>query len=166
MVTVLIKEKLTINKLTQIITSHVAGWGDNVKRYVFEGIKDGKTVATQIKEPLKQMKLLLLTDTSELKEDETYDTASVRIRAVDQNMNLLNYCNEPLRIVTEGPIKLIGPDNISLKGGCAGVYIRTDKRCGKAVLRVIGNDISTVTKLLAETEFLVSCKKERQIDLS
>ena len=166
MVTVLIKEKLTINKLTQIITSHVAGWGDNVKRYVFEGIKDGKTVVTQIKEPLKQMKLLLLTDTSELKEDETYDTASVRIRAVDQNMNLLNYCNEPLRIVTEGPIKLIGPDNISLKGGCAGVYIRTDKRCGKAVLRVIGNDISTVTKLLVETEFLVSSKKERQIDLS
>jgi len=164
MATVLLREKLTINKLTQIITSHVAGWGDNVKRYVFEGVKDGKTVVTQIKEPLKQMKLILSTDTAVLKEEETYDVASVRIRAVDQNMNLLNYCNEPLRIVTEGPIKVIGPDNISLKGGCAGVYVRTDKRCGRAVLRVIGSETSTETKFLSEIEFLVSCKKERQID--
>lgn len=123
-----------------------------------EGIKESKTAVTQIKEPLKQMKIFLTSDTYELKEEETYDVATVRIRAVDQNMNLLNYCNEPLRIVTEGPIKLIGPDNISLKGGCAGVYLRSDKRCGKAVLRVIGNDTS------CETEFLVSCKKERQID--
>ena len=150
LVTVLIKEKLTINKLTEIITAHVAGWGDNVKQYVFEGIKDGKTVITEIKEPMNKMQLVLSADAHELKEEETYDTASVTIRAVDQNMNLLNYCNEPLRIVTEGPIKLIGPELISLKGGCAGVYVKTDKQSGKAVLRVIGKDVT------AEKEFSVS----------
>jgi beta-galactosidase len=99
---------------------------------------------------MNKMQLVLSADAHELKEEETYDTASVTIRAVDQNMNLLNYCNEPLRIVTEGPIKLIGPELISLKGGCAGVYVKTDKQSGKAVLRVIGKDVT------AEKEFSVS----------
>ena len=71
------------------------------------------------KRTIKAHEIFLIADTYELKEEETYDVATVRIRVVDQNMNLLNYCNEPLRLVTEGPIKLIGPDNISLKGGCA-----------------------------------------------
>lgn len=157
MATVLLREKLTTNKLVEIVTAHVAGWGDLVKQYMFEGVKDGKVVVTEVLEPPTNISISATSDTYELKEENTYDVASVRIRMVDQNNNLLNYCNEPLRLVAQGPIKIIGPDNISLKGGCAGVYIKTDKRSGKGILKIIG------TCCEREVIFHVQCEKDREL---
>ena len=62
--------------------------------------------------------------------------ALVRIRAVDQNGNVLPFFNEPLRLETEGDIQLIGPDCISLKGGMGGAYVKSLGRSGRGSLIV------------------------------
>ena len=46
-------------------------------------------------------------DHYELTEKNTYDVAAVRIRAVDENGNLLSFYNEPVFFETEGDIGLI-----------------------------------------------------------
>ena len=51
--------------------------------------------------------------------------AAIRLQAHDQNENIVSYYQEPVRIVTEGPIELIGPDIIALRGGMGGTYVKT-----------------------------------------
>ena len=51
--------------------------------------------------------------------------AAVRIRAIDENGNVLPYYQEPVQIKVEGPGQLIGPDIVSLKGGMGGTYVKT-----------------------------------------
>ena len=74
-------------------------------------------------------------------EDATYDAAAVRIRAVDEYGNLAPYWQEPVVLKCSGPIELIGPDIISLKGGSGGCYIKTTGISGDAVLGVNGINI-------------------------
>ena len=67
-----------------------------------------------------------------------WDALEVRIRAEDQNGNLLPYASDALRLELEGPLELIGPDCIPLRGGAAGVWLRTTGEKGRGVLRVRG----------------------------
>jgi hypothetical protein len=50
--------------------------------------------------------------------------AALRIQATDESGNILNFYNEPFCIETEGPVEVIGPKIISLKGGMGGTYIK------------------------------------------
>ena len=67
---------------------------------------------------------------------KSYDVAAVRIQMLDENDNLLNFCNEPLSLSVEGPIALIGDSLISLKGGMAGTYVKTVGKPGMAFLTI------------------------------
>ena len=75
---------------------------------------------------------------TKLQEGSTYDVAVIRIRAIDENGNLLPYYQEPLSIQIEGPVELIGEDVLSLKGGMGGLYIKTKGEKGIAKVR-LGN---------------------------
>ena len=55
---------------------------------------------------------------------------------MDEYENILYFCCEPLKVTAEGPIEIIGPDMISLKGGQAGVYVRTTGESGNAMLKI------------------------------
>ncbi|MFA7672808.1 MAG: glycoside hydrolase family 2 TIM barrel-domain containing protein [Clostridia bacterium] len=135
--TVLVAEHKTIDELTGIVTEHIEGWGKAGRRYRFEAMKDGKTVKTVIKEAVRRVGIRAYADTYTLKEEETYDVASVRIEASDGSGNILPYCNDAITLVTEGPIELIGPDTVPLRGGYSGTYIKTTGREGKARLKLI-----------------------------
>ena len=65
-------------------------------------------------------------------ERESYDVTAIRVSAVDENRNLLHFSNEPISIRCEGPIALIGPDTVSLRGGMTGIYVKTVGISGKA----------------------------------
>ena len=65
-------------------------------------------------------------------------SAEVRITAVDQHGNRLWYAGDPLLLETEGPLEIIGPKVTSLRGGAAGVWLRTTGEKGEATLRVAG----------------------------
>ena len=60
----------------------------------------------------------------------------MRIRAVDENGNLLPYSNEAVRLTIEGPIELIGPDIFALRGGMAGFYVKTTGEAGRARVKL------------------------------
>ena len=71
---------------------------------------------------------------ADLTEGDSYDAALVRISMRDQNGNVLPFCQEAVRLETEGPIRLIGPDIAMLRGGLGGTFVRTAGRSGNAVL--------------------------------
>ncbi|MBQ4275367.1 MAG: hypothetical protein II717_02435, partial [Lachnospiraceae bacterium] len=60
----------------------------------------------------------------------------VRIRALDENGNILNYYNDSIILDIEGDAEIIGPKVIALSGGMGGTYIRTIGKEGKAKLSV------------------------------
>ncbi len=117
-----------------LYNKYIGDWGGAATVYRFEAIKDGKVVKTIVKEPSKEMLLETKVSHTELEEQESYDVAQVRIRAVDQNGNQLYFANEPLELRTEGEIQLIGEPIIALQGGATGVYVKTTGKTGSGRL--------------------------------
>ena len=60
--------------------------------------------------------------------------ALVRIRAVDDHGNVLPFYQEPVHLITEGDISIIGPDTIALQGGMGGTYVKSLGRSGQGAL--------------------------------
>jgi len=118
----------------ELYTRYIGDWGGTSTVYKFEAIKDGKKVKTVIKEPMTEMHLQAKADHVKLCEEHTYDVAAVRIRMLDEHDNQIYFYNEPLVFETEGPIELIGPKMVSLKGGMCGTYVKTTGKEGKAAL--------------------------------
>jgi beta-galactosidase len=79
-----------------------------------------------------------------LREDRSYDVAAVRVQAVDEWDNLLYFSAEPLRLTVEGPIEIIGPDVIPLRGGMGGTYVRSTGVPGRAVLTLSNRQLGEV----------------------
>ena len=71
-----------------------------------------------------------------LSEDATYDVATVRIEAVDENGNRLYYCNAPVQFETEGEVELIGPEVVAFIGGATGTYVKTIGKTGSGKLTI------------------------------
>ena len=117
-----------------LYNKYIGDWGGTATAYRFEAVKDGKVVKTVIKKPMRRVALWTDTDHTVLRENVSYDVAAVRIRAVDEYGNVLPYFQEPVTLRTTGPIELIGPDVISLRGGMGGTYVRTTGECGEAEL--------------------------------
>ncbi len=137
----------------KLYTKYVGDWGGVSTAYKFEAIKDGKVVKTVIKEPMKNVVLDAKADHMKLCEDTTYDVAAIRIQALDNNGNVLSFFNEPVKISVNGPIEIIGPDVMSLKGGMGGTYIKTTGKMGKATVT-----IETAQAKKIELEFEVQDK--------
>ena len=129
---------------------YVGDWGGSVTAYRFEAIRDNQVVKTVCKEPMKQYHLSAWADHTHLKEGISYDVSAVRIRAVDENENVLNYYNEPVHFEVEGPIEIIGPDIVGFSGGMTGTYIKTTGAAGRGVLRIFSG--GKQTELIYEVE--------------
>ena len=130
--------------LIQLYTKYIGNWGETATEYRFEAIKDRKVVKTVVKKPMRELHLETKVSHTILVEKNTYDVASVRIRAVDDNGNLAPYYQEAIKIEVEGPLELIGPDVISLKGGMGGLYVRTIGEQGLAVVRLCNSQLKEV----------------------
>lgn len=109
-----------------------------VPEYRFDGVKDGRVVSSITHVPMKMHDLEIRVSATELREDKTYDVASVRFRALDENGNILPYANNPLALKAEGSIDLIGPKFITLQGGMGGTYVRTNGKMGMGKLMISG----------------------------
>lgn len=121
---------------------YIGNWGEKVTTYTFEAIKEGKVVKSVIKAPVEQVQLQVLTDMHTLEEKSTYEVATIRIRAVDQNGNVLPYYQEPISLSVTGDLALIGPDVISLKGGMGGTYVKSLGKEGLGQLTVKPFDVT------------------------
>ena len=89
---------------------------------------------TVVKEPVQSVRLECTVHNPILTDGPTWDCAAVSLRAIDQNGNLLPYCGEAVQLRVDGPLKIIGPSVVPLRGGMAGTYLATTGEAGRAVL--------------------------------
>jgi len=133
---------ITFNDGIRLYNTYFASWGGEMTSYRFEAVKSGRVIKTVIKEPAKNVCLEFSARTTLEGSGETYDMELVRIWVTDQNKQLLPFYQEPLVIIAEGGIELVGPTLISLKGGMGGVIIKTRCQTGEGKLFVRGEQIT------------------------
>lgn len=121
-------------EVTRLYTKYIGDWGGTATIYRFDAIKDGKVVKSVTKEPVREIRLEAEADHTILTEQHSYDVALVRIHAVDDHGNVLPFYQEPVRLITEGDISIIGPDTIALQGGMGGTYVKSTGRSGRGAL--------------------------------
>ena len=121
----MIRYRMTFNDAYGLYGKYIGNWGDSATTFRFDAVSGGKVVKSITKSPVTSVTLSVESDRTELTVGETYDVACVRIRAVDQNGNVLPYYNEPVSFKTEGGVRLIGPALTSLRGGLGGTFVRT-----------------------------------------
>ena len=121
-------------EVTRLYTKYIGDWGGTATVYRFDAIKDGKVIKSVTKEPVREIRLEAEADHTILTEQHSYDVALVRIRAVDDHGNVLPFYQEPVRLITEGDISIIGPDTIALQGGMGGTYVKSTGRSGQGAL--------------------------------
>ena len=117
-----------------LYAKYISGWGDAAGNYRFEAIRDGQVVKTVVKAPASAILLQAKADHGDLLEETTYDVSAVRVTAVDENGNLLRFFQDSVDLETQGPIALIGPDRLELRGGSGGTYVKTLGTPGAAAL--------------------------------
>lgn len=123
----------------ELYGKYIGNWGGEATKWRFDAVKGGKLICSVTRSPGQRVHLEVSTSKTKLCEGDTYDAAAVRIRAVDEHGNLAPYWQEPVILKCSGPVMLIGPEIISLKGGSGGCYVKTCGSSGSAELCV--NDI-------------------------
>ncbi len=135
---------MTFADANALYGKYIGNWGATVTIFRFDAIKDGKVVAQVEKGPVKAIHLEAQTSHTTLCERTTYDMAAIRLKAADQKGNVLPFYNQPLRLSVTGPIQIIGPDVISLKGGLGGTYIKTLGESGQGIVTITGDALEPV----------------------
>ncbi|MBR2046923.1 MAG: glycoside hydrolase family 2 protein, partial [Agathobacter sp.] len=136
--------KMNPMDMVSLYTKYIGNWGETATSYRFEAIKDGEVKKVVIKEPMRKPRLDVKVSHTKLHEGNTYDVAAIRIRAVDENGNVLPYYQEPLKVEVEGPVSIIGTDILSIKGGMGGLYVKTIGEKGIAKVRLLNPQLETV----------------------
>ena len=120
------------NNIVDLYNKHAGDWGGASRIYRFDAIIDGRVVKTVTKSPMNKAKMDVKVSKTTLTEGTSYDVSLIRISVVDENGNLLQFANEPVKVSVDGPLGIIGPDVVSLRGGMTGVYVKTTGKLGKA----------------------------------
>lgn len=120
----------------ELYGKYIGNWGGEATKWRFDAVKGGRLICSVTRSPGQRVHLEVSTSKTQLCEGDTYDAAAVRIRAVDEHGNLAPYWQEPVILKCSGPIMLIGPEIISLKGGSGGCYVKTCGSSGSAELCV------------------------------
>ena len=126
--------RLSWNELVQLYYKYIGVLGSPAAVYRFEAVWHGRAVRTVVKEPVQSVRLECTVHNPILTDGPTWDCAAVSLRAIDQNGNLLPYCGEAVCLSVEGPLKILGPSVVPLRGGMAGTYLATTGEAGRAVL--------------------------------
>ena len=132
----LLLDGIDAQRAARLEAKYRSGWGDGSDSWRFEALRKGEVVAVRTLEPVTRTCLELEPERLTLNEQGMWDAVLVRIRVCDQNGNRLWYAGDPLLMEVEGPLRCIGPRAISLRGGAAGVWLRTTGEEGRAVLTV------------------------------
>ena len=136
--------RMSREEIVDLYTKYIGDWGGTATEYKFEAVKDGKVVRCVTKTTMNKPGLAVEVSSRVLEEKNSYDVAAIRIRAVDENQNILHYCSEPLELAVEGPIELIGPRMVPLRGGMTGTYVKTTGKSGKGILTISNSQLREV----------------------
>ena len=147
--------RMSVKDIVDIYQKYIGDWGGEATSFKFEAIKDGKVSATVIKETVRGVKLEVTVSHTDLKEEKSYDVAAVRIKAVDQNGNVLPFFAEAAELKAEGAIDIIGPRMVPMRGGMAGTYVKSKRRMGSTGKLVISLPAGG-EKIKKEIDFKIS----------
>ncbi|MFI3325314.1 MAG: glycoside hydrolase family 2 TIM barrel-domain containing protein [Clostridia bacterium] len=128
--------KLTIADGTRLFSNYIANWGGKATTYRFEAIKNGKIVKIVEKTACQKAKLVAISDTLTLCEENSYDVASIRIKVTNEKCEILPYYQGVVSFECSGNIEIIGTKHASLIGGNVGTYVKTTGEAGKAQLKI------------------------------
>ncbi|MCR5098074.1 MAG: glycoside hydrolase family 2 protein [Lachnospiraceae bacterium] len=133
------------DEAVELFQKYIGDWGGESKSYRFDAVKDGKVVKSVVKSAMTRVQLGVDVSARELFEDQTYDMAAVRIVAADEYKNILPYFSEAVRLSATGPIEIVGPDVVPMRGGMCGTYVRTTGSEGEATLIIECEGTAPVT---------------------
>ena len=137
--------RMKISDVVDLYGKYVGDWGGAATVYRFEAIKDGAVVKTVEKSPMKQKHLAVQYSHTMLTEKNTYDVAAIRFRMESEKNNLLSFNQDVITLTTEGPIEIIGPKVVSLRGGMGGTYVKTIGESGEAKLTICAEGLEPIT---------------------
>ena len=122
--------------IQRLYGKYVGSWGDSATVYRFEAVKNGTVVKTVEKGPVRDLQMIVDVSHHTLRDGAAYDVAAVRVRMTDrtESKNLLRFYNGPVKLSVTGPIEIIGPKILTLRGGCGGTYVKTTGEPGQATL--------------------------------
>lgn len=126
--------RMSVGDAFGLYERYVGGWGGDVPVYRFDAMRSGLVVASVTRAPVTSVHLEARADHTTLVDGPTYDVASVRLSARDQNGNVLPYCMDAVTVSVRGPVEVIGPQVVVLRGGLGGTYVRTTGETGEASL--------------------------------
>ena len=137
--------KMKIQDIVDLYTKYAGDWGGTSREYRFDAIMQGKVVKSVTKSPMNQAILKADVYKNDLLDGDCYDMTTIRITAVDEYGNLLNYSNEPISISVEGPVEIVGPSIVPLRGGMGGTYIKTTGKEGSATVTLSSPQLGQLT---------------------
>lgn len=124
---------------------YIGNWGGASTRWRFDAVKDGETVASRMLTPSENLHLEVVPSCTALVNGDTYDTAAVRIRVLDENGNPAPYAQLPIRLSLSGEAKLLCPDVAVSEGGMTGAYLCSTGQAGAATLTVSAPNLAPVS---------------------
>lgn len=144
----------TKKRLSELYLKYIGNWGGASATYTFEAYRNGKKTKTLVKAMCKNASVTAEAKRTQLIEEESYDVSEIRLSAADENGNVQPFCQEAVTVEAEGAVEIIGPKAVSLKGGMAGIYVKSAGKTGKGAVKITGWDGSE-TKI----PFTVKVKK-------
>ena len=134
----MLRYRMSFEDAYRLYGKYIGSWGESAAEYRFEAVKDGRVISVLTKEAVREIRMETMISSDLLFEGDCYDMSAIRVRMTDQNGNQLFFLNESVLLSAEGPIEIVGPKILQLRGGCGGTYVRTTGETGTAILRLKG----------------------------
>ena len=141
----MVKYGMKYEDAVKLYGKYIGNWGGEATVWRLVAVKDGMVSATYTCSPGTKLHLEVIPSHTALKEGDTYDMASVRIRILDENGNVAPYAQLPVQFRLEGAAELVGPDVVTAEGGMTGTYVRSIGRAGEARLTIHTEQTEDVT---------------------
>lgn len=143
----MVKYKMQYSDLVQYWNKYVGAWGGKAMTYTFKGYKDNRLVAESKLGPSTEFDLKAEVDKDILINEDTYDTAQIKLSHIDQFGSVMEYSNRIIKVKCEGPIKLVGPNEQALLGGQLTLYVNSINKNGPAKVTIEMDNITRVINL-------------------
>ncbi len=141
----MLRYRMTFSDGVSLYGKYVGNWGGEATIWRFDAVEKGKTVRSVTLSPGTKLHLEVKVSHTTLRERDTYDMASVRVRILDENGNIAPYALLPVVFSVDGEASLVGPCTAVAEGGMTGTYVRTAGTQGKAKLTVSAPQVESVT---------------------
>lgn len=124
--------KLKYDDLVVLWNENIASWGSEASYYRFVAYnKNGEKIGERTLSASKTYDYEFNLDKDTLINDITYDTTKLMIVKVDNSKMRVPYDFTPLKVSTEGPLRVSGGALHSLHGGAITLYIHSLNKTGK-----------------------------------